>query len=370
MRHKILAASLPVPGIWNATEVASLLARAIRSTDRTIGPDALVQLPFVDGGEGTIDFLVTHSLGSFLEVEAHGPNGEDRVVPLGFAGEEGKLAVIEMSRIAGVSKHGESGTTVGVGEVIQDALDEGAFSIILGHEEPLAFDAGLGAAAALGVKFYDKRDKEIDCAKPIDLSQIVRVDASHRAFALLSSRLYIGKSSSVTPATEHDKKLQRLAEIIVRDTGLHPNMEHHSASAIEFGLQSLLGAEIRIGSELILEASGIRESLMEKEFARAILLIPSWEFGEPEKKFIEMICASVERCAIICVGAKEAETPPFEARFFYFEDVPMFSAPLMPNSSKDERQRDFSMRLEKLIPTVLEALEQKLPHRRSTKQSV
>ena len=41
------------------------------------------------------------------------------------------------------------GTTFGVGELVLDALDEGAFSIILGHDEPLAADAGLGAAQAL-----------------------------------------------------------------------------------------------------------------------------------------------------------------------------------------------------------------------------
>ena len=156
---QIVIAALPIGGL-TATEAASRFTRSLRAAHPEIDATCFVQLPLVDGGEGTIDLLVTNTLGSFLEVEATGANGEQVVVPLGFAGDDGKLAIIEMQRVA--ASRGGAGTTYGVGELILDSLDEGAFSILLGQDEPLAADAGFGAAQALGVTFFDKKNKELD----------------------------------------------------------------------------------------------------------------------------------------------------------------------------------------------------------------
>ena len=153
-----------------ATEIASLAAKNIRAA---IKGSKVLQFPLVDGGEGTIEQLITSTLGSFLEVEATSASGEQVIVPLGFAGEGGSIGVIEMRAIAEApsansqkqtkkNRLGFSGTTFGIGELITDALDEGAFSVILGWDEPLARDAGFGMAQALGVKFLDAGGKELD----------------------------------------------------------------------------------------------------------------------------------------------------------------------------------------------------------------
>ena len=80
-----------------ATEVASLAAKNLRAQ---IKGSKVMQFPLVDGGEGTIEQLITSSLGSFLEVEATSASGEQLIVPLGFAGEGGSIGVIEMRAIA------------------------------------------------------------------------------------------------------------------------------------------------------------------------------------------------------------------------------------------------------------------------------
>jgi glycerate 2-kinase len=380
VRGKTLAIALPFPGLWDPGEAAGLLARFLRAADRSIRSDELFTFPWLDGGRGTIDLLVTQSLGSFLEVETTDAMGGEIIVPLGFAGEDGKLAVIEMSRVAHVARTGEAGTTAGIGELIQDALDEGAFSILLCHEEPLACDAGLGAASALGVKFFDQHDKEIvfpssgHSHQPLPvLSDIARVDVSSRSFTLLSSRVYIARWSSndpnstahYSPTPELLSELQRLAEIIQRDTGIPPSIQDPSASAIEFGLQAFLGAEVREGHALVLEASGIEEAIGRGEFSSVIVLAPSISDIEtvPFKDFLDFLRTRIDRRAIIF--SKDDQPSPnsnkHQEPHYSLADVTVFQAPIGPNANVEELRRDFGIRLEKLLPTVLSALKDQQP---------
>jgi glycerate kinase len=399
MPGRLLVAALPVAGIFEVTDATSLLARIIRSNNRSLASTDVVQFPIVDGGTGTIDFLVTHTLGSFLEVEASGASGEDVVVPIGFTGEDGKLAVIEMSRAARVSHPSDRGTTAGIGQLIQDALDEGAFSVMLGHEEPLACDAGLGAACALGMKFFDASGVEIDFARPAGdispaarISQIEKVDATSRSFSLLSSRIYIARArmSGFTRNADHAANeesskeskertlfldaLSRLSEIIRRDTGIHPSTANLSASAIEFGLTAFLGAEVREGASLVLEASRISEAITRGEFSEFILLTPVMEDLENDflSTLIDVARKNVKHRAILVTeGTRRtriSDDAPHDMHHsskrdatsgeqeFYLQDVELFQTPISEASGIEEKRRDLTMRLEKLMPAVLDAL--------------
>jgi glycerate kinase len=370
MQGKILVAAISIPGIWDTTDAASQLARVVRSNDRALASSDLVQLPLVDGGKGTIDFLVSHTLGSFLEVEATGASGEDVVVPIGFAGEDGKLAVIEMARVAHIQHPGESGTTAGVGQLIQDALDEGAFSIILGHEEPLACDAGLGAASALGVRFFDKQDNEVNFSLPgASISSVAKIDVSGRSFSLLSSRVFIARSSNDTQSIEDKENkefrdlLAKLAEIIRRDTGIQPSTTNLSMSAIEFGLSAFLGAEVRNGTSLVLEASNISDAITHGEFSEMFFLTPSLEALENEVLFslFELVRTHVSHRAIIVANGNGTSQPSAIEKQYFLQDVPLFQASVHSGSSIEEKQRDLTMRLEKIVPTILEDMRKKTP---------
>ncbi len=95
---------------------------------------------------------------------------------------EGKTAVIEMASCAGLPlvenrKNPKLTTTYGVGQLISAAAESGVEKIIVGLGGSSTNDGGCGAAAAVGVKFYDRDGKEFvptggttaDIAK-IDLS--------------------------------------------------------------------------------------------------------------------------------------------------------------------------------------------------------
>jgi glycerate 2-kinase len=372
---KILVAALGGISTLSPTEATSRLARGVRAIDTSIESSRIVQLPIVDGGSGTIDFLVTNTLGSFLEVEATGATGEEIVVPIGFAGDDGKLAVIEMSRVAHIASHGAAGTTAGVGELIQDALDEGAFSILLGHEEPIACDAGLGAAAALGVKYFDANGAPVpSILSARQLSQIDRIDVSGRSFSLLSSRIYIARSKSASNSSASEELLagiDHLSEIIRRDVGVPAPHKHTSASGIEFGLVSLIGAEVRDGLEVVIEASRIAESIERGEFSTFILLAPSLEaLNAPEFQFIlKNISSHIARGAVILTrqslgenGSQAGSTGPREifssehVKIYSLSDVKLFQRPIYDDSNTEEVLRDIGMRLDKILPIIMESL--------------
>lgn len=53
----------------------------------------------------------------------------------------------------------EAATTYGVGQLLAHALDHGAKRLILGLGGSCTNDGGCGAAAALGVRFYDRQGR-------------------------------------------------------------------------------------------------------------------------------------------------------------------------------------------------------------------
>ena len=363
---KIVIASFEIPGVFSEAEAASQLTRAIRTHDRSYENGDIVQLPLVDGGEGTIDFLVTNTLGSFLEVETTDAKGIDTVVPIGFTGEDGKLAVIEMKRAAEVMSVGEHGTTYGIGELIRDALDEGAFSVLLGLDEPIASDGGLSIAAALGVKFLDAKGRtlEMNAADP-PISKIARVDASGRSFELLSSRFFIGvtrAASQTTPSKALLTQLDRLSEIILRDCEIHASTQGLTASAAAFGLRAFLGAEVQDGRALVLEAAQAEKAIFESP---ALLIIANdLEQLEEEnaKKLIRSANEMGKQITVVLAGhsaIKEGEECLYSAdSVFSLADVTLFQPPVPPNAGLEERRRDTIMRIEKIIPKVVESLQQ------------
>jgi hypothetical protein len=178
-----------------------------------------------------------------------------------------------------------TGTTYGIGELMRDALDENARSILLGWEEPLARDAGLGIAAALGVKFFDKDDKELDLSKwNRDLfSQIHRVDGTGRGMEVLMAKYYLLRSESIRRSENEsqssledslfESELARIAEIIKRDCGkdVAVSKVQLSGSAVEFGLQAFFDLSIEDGGPFVLQAAEIPK-LIEHDKPKVIIV--------------------------------------------------------------------------------------------------
>ena len=139
------------------------MARGVRA----VYADAQIDvLPLADGGEGTVQALVTGCKGELVRTEVTGPLGEQICATYGII--FGDTAVIEMSAAAGITlvppekRDPMQTTTFGVGELIKDALSRGVRRFIIGIGGSATNDGGVGMLQALGFDLLDKADAPIE----------------------------------------------------------------------------------------------------------------------------------------------------------------------------------------------------------------
>lgn len=126
----------------------------------------IIKLPLADGGDGTIEILEYHLKGKRLQVQVSDPLFRSVEASYLFI-DSFKTAFIEMAEAAGMKilkfedQNCYNTTTLGVGEMILDAINKGAKTIILGIGGSATNDCGMGMASALGYKFEDGKGKEL-----------------------------------------------------------------------------------------------------------------------------------------------------------------------------------------------------------------
>ena len=110
--------------------------RAIEEGIKKVYSDAKVKIiPMADGGEGTVDAIVSATGGEMQKVKVHNPIG--KIIESSY-GIVDKTAIIEMSAASGITLISESErnplntTTYGVGELIVDAIKKGCRKFIVG----------------------------------------------------------------------------------------------------------------------------------------------------------------------------------------------------------------------------------------------
>lgn len=142
----------------------------------------IVKLPLADGGDGTIEVVNYYLKGEVINVEVNNPFFQLIKASYLYA-EISKTAFIEMAEASGVKLlepeqlDCKNATTLGTGEMIVDAINKGATTIILGIGGSATNDCGIGMATALGYRFLDKNDEVVS---PIgaNLSKIVTIDVT------------------------------------------------------------------------------------------------------------------------------------------------------------------------------------------------
>lgn len=130
-------------------------------------PDAEVCVrPLADGGEGTVEALVAGMDGVYRTVTVTGPLGELVEAKYGVI-EETKTAIMDMSQAAGITlvpdekRNPLYTTTYGVGEMIQDAMEQGCRRFVVGIGGSATNDGGVGMLQALGFQFLNAEGDSI-----------------------------------------------------------------------------------------------------------------------------------------------------------------------------------------------------------------
>src|SRR5207244_1498845 len=141
--------------------VAENIAKGLRD----VLPNAKIDIiPMADGGEGTVEVISDALGGSWLQCRVHDPLG--REIDACYAWIENRnLAVMEMSEAAGMWRLSESerdpllAKTLGVGEMILNAVKCSVSKIIYGIGGSVTNDGGFGMARALGFRFYARTNE-------------------------------------------------------------------------------------------------------------------------------------------------------------------------------------------------------------------
>jgi len=240
-----------------------------------------------DGGEGTVQALVDATGGRLITATVRGPLGDPVEATFGMMG-DGETAVIEMAQASGLPlvpperRNPLVTTTYGTGELILRALDEGARRLIIGIGGSATNDGGAGMAQALGARLLDAagRDLEPGGAALANLARIDLTGLDPRARSLQitvacdvdnpltgprGASAVFGPQKGATPemVAQLDTALRRFAEVIRRDLGLDvdPIPGAGAAGGLGAGLMAFLGAQLRRGVEIVVEATGLDRHL-------------------------------------------------------------------------------------------------------------
>ena len=160
---RIIVAPDSYKGSISALGVAEAMERGIK---KVFSQAEVLKLPIADGGEGTVEALVTATGGRFFYKDVTGPLGESVSAVWGVLG-DGKTAVIEMASASGLplvpsgKRNPRVTTTLGTGQLVKEVLDQGLTRLILGIGGSATNDGGAGFASALGIRFLDADGKEL-----------------------------------------------------------------------------------------------------------------------------------------------------------------------------------------------------------------
>ena len=175
---KIIVAPDSFKESLGAAEAAQAIAQGIKA----VLPGAEVMLfPLADGGEGTVAALVRDGRGQVMSTEVTGPLGDPVRASWGILRDG--TAVLEMAAASGLplvppqQRNPMDASTLGTGELIIAALDQGCPRILLGLGGSATNDGGAGALAALGVKFLDARGRTVP-PTPRGLLELAKLDIS------------------------------------------------------------------------------------------------------------------------------------------------------------------------------------------------
>lgn len=262
-------------GTLGSAQICGILSEKIRQ----YYPECeVVSIPVADGGEGSVDCFLT-ALGGEKKIETvKNPYLEDMESFYGLI-DGGRTAVIEMASCAGLPlvedrKNPCLTSTYGVGQLILAAAKSGCKKLVVGLGGSSTNDVGCGAAAAAGIRFYNKAG-ETFIPTGGTLKDVDRIDASGYAPELQQVEIVTmcdidnpmygpngashifgpqkGADSLMVEAL--DEGVKHISKVIERDLGISVAEVPGSgaAGAMGAGMIAFFGSRLQMGIETVLD---------------------------------------------------------------------------------------------------------------------
>lgn len=274
-----------IPDSFKGTMSSIEICEIIRSKVMEHYPDCeAITIPIADGGEGTVDCFLHALHAKKIPVTTTGPYHE----PLqGYYARHDNTAIIEMAQASGLplvegKENPAITTTYGTGLTIKKAIEDGCTELIIGLGGSCTNDAGVGAACAIGTRFYDKDDNEF-LPTGSTLSKIKRIDTTDAKKLLegcnitamcdidnpmygTSGAAYIfapQKGANKDMVIELENNLQALSQTITESLGLNVSTLPGSGAAggMGAGIVAFFSGSLKSGIHTILDLIHFDEML-------------------------------------------------------------------------------------------------------------
>jgi glycerate kinase len=281
---KIVVAPNSFKGSLSASQAAAAIARGVRAAL----PDAeVLEIPVADGGEGTVEALVSARKGSYRSVEVEGPLGDPVQATYGLI-DDGRTGVVELASASGLTlipadkRDPRKTSTYGFGQLLEAVRGQGVESIIAGIGGSGTNDGGAGMAQALGYRLLNATGRDLPhggaALARLERIEAAAFDAGWRSITVMvasdvtnpltgpqgASYVYgPQKGADEDAVRELDQALAHLAKIIERDLGKRvadvPGAG--AAGGAGAGLIAFLDARLVPGAALVVDASGFDQAL-------------------------------------------------------------------------------------------------------------
>jgi glycerate kinase len=265
-------------GSLTSVQVATALAAG---WSRARPDDTTWLCPLADGGEGTLEAIATAGGWAWQVTAVRDPLGRT-IQARWLRSSDGTRAVVEMaeasglSRLATTERNPVAASSVGTGDAIRAALDDGVRSIILGIGGSATTDGGAGLLEGLGAAC--SRDRATADLANLDprlgaLELAVACDVTNPLLGPAGAAAVYGpqKGATAEDVVELDRQLAFYADALEEAAGRRVRDEPGAGAAggVGFGLLAIAGAfrsfALRPGVELLMEATNFGPRLAEAD---------------------------------------------------------------------------------------------------------
>jgi len=288
---KIIIAPQSFKGSLTAKEATKIISDCARN----IFPESdLIGIPIADGGDGTLETIIDATNGKIMNSQVKGPDNSVVQASWGLFNSEKneKTGIIEMARASGLAMIDPknldpfNSTSFGTGELILDALKNGAKKIILGIGGSATNDCGIGVAKAVGIKFLDSKNNEVgnnvsnfSNIKKINIDKFnsqlndikfeVACDVTNKLCGKEGASYIYGpqKGASAEDVKILDKNLLHIGNLIKKDLGVNVlNIKGGGAAGgLGAGMVAFFGAKLRPGVDIIFDTLSVEEKIKDAD---------------------------------------------------------------------------------------------------------